>query len=614
MKRKKAGFIIGLSVTFITLVLGFFTGLLVDIENKTIDWRFRFYQKQYKPSEIVIITVDEASIDRIGRWPWPRKTHARLVDFLSSCGARTILFDVLFVDADKIDPASDRALGDATGRAGNVLHEALRVPAVISLAQKDGTTQVMYGGFSIKNPIDPVLKKSAMIGFPNIQTDQDGLTRRLLPFVNEEGVEQDNPFIGLSGAAHYLGIKPDELLSRLGIDKGEPLLLNYLGPSNVFHGGKSYKMTTFTYFPYYHVFENTGDRKFREAFKDKIVLIGGTAPALFDIKITPFDSQCPGIEVVATSIYNFIHKNFIREIPNYVVLLLCLGFGLFSTIIFMRSTPITSGLVFLASVFCYFIFCWWLMIFSYKHVEFTMPAVILIFNYTFITLYRFITEEKEKRWIKKAFGQYLSPVVINEIIKNPDSLALGGKRQEMTVLFSDIRGFTTISESSTPEGVVALLNEYLTKMTEVVFRQEGTLDKFIGDAVMAFWNSPVPQADHAKRGVFCAIEMMEELDKLQAKWSSECKVLIDIGIGVNTGDMVVGNLGSIERMDYTVIGDNVNLASRLEGLNKEYKTHIIISDSTYQYVKDFIIARPLGAAKVKGKEKAVEIFAVEGRK
>jgi len=262
--------------------------------------------------------------------------------------------------------------------------------------------------------------------------------------------------------------------------------------------------------------------------------------------------------------------------------------------------------IWLATTFYYFI-C------KQVWVEYTPVALLIIFIYILITTWRFFTEEKEKRWLKKTFGQYLSPAVINEIMKSPDALALGGKRQEMTVLFSDIRGFTTISEASSPEEVVALLNEYLTKMTEIVFKYQGTLDKFIGDAVMAFWNAPVEQKDHPRRAVLCAIDMIEELKKLQVKWRAEGKPVLDIGIGVNTGDMVVGNMGSLERMDYTVIGDNVNLGSRLESLNKEFKTHIIISESTYNNVRDIVNARSLGSTKVKGKEKAVQIYGVEGR-
>ncbi len=230
--------------------------------------------------------------------------------------------------------------------------------------------------------------------------------------------------------------------------------------------------------------------------------------------------------------------------------------------------------------------------------------------YVGIILYRFFSEEKEKKYIRKTFGHYLSPHVMDEILKDPTRLKLGGEKQHLTVLFSDIRGFTTLSEKLAPEEIVCVLNEYLSDMVKDVFNNDGTLDKFIGDAVMAFWGAPIAQNDHQLKAVRCAIDMVRSLRALQKKWQEEGKPIFHIGIGINTGDMVVGNMGSMDRMDYTVIGDNVNLGARLEGLNKEYGTEIIISETTYDSVKDSISANYLGEVKVKGKEKAVKIYGV----
>ncbi len=240
------------------------------------------------------------------------------------------------------------------------------------------------------------------------------------------------------------------------------------------------------------------------------------------------------------------------------------------------------------------------------------PLSLIFLSYVGIIFWRFLGEEKEKRWLRKALSSYLSHKVMEQVVSHPELLRLYGDRQDLSVMFTDIRGFTSISEKMTPEDVVALLNEYFSKMSEVVFHWDGTLNKFIGDAIMAFWGAPSGQSDHALRAVSCAQEMIVELNKLQKKWLSENKPVLDIGIGINSGKMLIGNMGSTEKLDYTVIGDNVNVASRLEGLNKQYNTHILITEETYQRVKDAIPCRFVADSKVKGKEESLKIYEALG--
>ena len=251
-----------------------------------------------------------------------------------------------------------------------------------------------------------------------------------------------------------------------------------------------------------------------------------------------------------------------------------------------------------------------LFIFSHFNVWLNIiyPALTMITIYLGITVYRYITEEREKKKIRGAFQYYLTASVINEMLKDPSKLKLGGDKKDLTVSFSDIRGFTTISEKLTPEELVHLLNEYLTAMTNVVFQYDGLLDKYMGDAVMAVFGAPLDQPDHALRACRTALGMMEELKKLQKKWAEEGKPVLDIGIGINSGDMVVGNMGSDMRFDYTVVGDMVNLGSRLEGTNKEYGTNIVISEYTYNDVKDVFFCRELDSVIVKGKKLPVKIY------
>ncbi|MBU0574772.1 MAG: adenylate/guanylate cyclase domain-containing protein, partial [Proteobacteria bacterium] len=242
------------------------------------------------------------------------------------------------------------------------------------------------------------------------------------------------------------------------------------------------------------------------------------------------------------------------------------------------------------------------------------PVLTMMTIYLGITVYRYVTEEREKKKIRGAFQYYLTASVINEILKDPSKLKLGGDKKQLSVMFSDIRGFTGISEKLTPEELVRLLNEYLTAMTDVVFKYDGLLDKYIGDAIMAVFGAPLDQPDHALRACRTALEMMSELKRLREKWAAEGRPDVNIGVGVNTGDMVVGNMGSEMRFDYTVIGDSVNLASRLEGTNKEYGTNIIISEFTYESIRNELFCRELDAVRVKGKKLPVRIYELLGEK
>jgi len=247
--------------------------------------------------------------------------------------------------------------------------------------------------------------------------------------------------------------------------------------------------------------------------------------------------------------------------------------------------------------------------------NFTYPSSALVFGYTSQTAYRFFTEERRARDIRKMFSSYVSKRIVDELIRDPSKARLGGERKEITVLFSDIRGFTSFSEKHQPEEVVSMLNEYLGAMTDIVFNYDGTLDKFIGDAIMALWGAPIGQPDHAERAVRCALAMGARLGELQKKWAAEGKPVLDTGIGINTGEMVVGNMGAEgKKMDYTVIGDHVNLGARVESLTRQYNNHIIITEFTYEKVKDIVEVNKLGSVTVKGKERPLVIYDLVGVK
>ena len=356
-----------------------------------------------------------------------------------------------------------------------------------------------------------------------------------------------------------------------------------------------------------------------DVFKDKLVFLGATALGIGDLRSTPFqkqDSDYTGVEIHANILDNLLHSNepsrtfltrgFREEIID-VAFIVIFGMGLgfwFGRIKPLYSTISVALVLSAFGWFVYFAFAHW-----GRWLTFVVPAFTLVANYAAITSFRVIFEEREKRKIRKTFGQYLSPGVIALIEKDPGRyIRPGGEVKELTVMFSDIRGFTTLSEGLTPDELVRLLNEYLGAMTDVLFKNLGTLDKYIGDAIMAFWGSPYPQTDHAYCACTCALEMFRKLDELNAKWKAEGRRTISIGVGLNTGPVNVGNMGSDKRLAWTVMGDNVNLASRLEGMTKEYRSRIIISEFTFRQVAHQFVCREVDKIRVKGKNQPVTIY------
>jgi len=389
---------------------------------------------------------------------------------------------------------------------------------------------------------------------------------------------------------------------RIPTNESGRLLINYLGPPRTF--------------PHYPIADILSGKIPPDTFRDKIVLVGATAIGIYDLRVTPFSSTFPGVEIHATVIDNILHRNFLTHssLTRFFDFCAIILFGLLMGLLIPRLRPITGMITaflivmaFVAvNVFAFFYFNLWFNL--------VYPFVTMTTTYLGITMYHYFKEEREKKKIRGAFQYYMTASVINEMLKDPSKLKLGGDKKELSVLFSDIRGFTTISETLTPEELVKLLNEYLTAMTNQVFHYDGLLDKYMGDAIMAVFGAPLTQPDHAKRACLTALAMMKELKRLQEKWKQEGRPAFDIGIGINSGDMVVGNMGSEMRFDYTVMGDMVNLGSRLEGTNKEYGTNIIVSEFTYEMVKDIMCCRELDGVRVKGKVKPVKIYELLGEK
>jgi adenylate cyclase len=465
---------------------------------------------------------------------------------------------------------------------------------------------------------DALRGEQCATGYFNVFPDPDGVVRRAtlaLPF----GLSKDKKDWDLYASLDvqvvrlFLGLANDRIVLNFGqtgieniefgtSDVVEPdeqgrALINYRGPVHTF--------------PYVSIADVVQKKFPPGTFRDKIALIGASAVGIADLRNTPFEASAPGIEIHANIVDNILNHRFLqREAPQFVI---DVGF------ILLFGLPLGLWLATTQPMYLPLAFLLWLPFgatvqYAFHHgwlLNATVPATTLLANTVAVTLYRVLIEEKEKRKVRGAFQQYVSPEVIRRVLTRPDSVV--PRKQEITILFSDIRGFTSISEKLDAQELANVLNEYLTEMTRIIFRNQGTLDKYIGDAVMAFWGAPfedTAQASHAARAAF---EMLQKLEELQRGWTTKGLPRLDIGVGINTGTASVGNMGSVLRYGYTALGDSVNLASRLEGLNKEYGTRVLLSEAAFKdaRVPEFLY-REVDIIRVKGKEKPVVIFELAG--
>jgi adenylate cyclase len=458
------------------------------------------------------------------------------------------------------------------------------------------------------------------IGFFNVSSDADGVLRRtmlVLPFGRSKDFLEWQLYGSLEVQAMrlYLGLRTDQLTVHydqtgvVRIDFGTSLLIR---PDSTGHLSINYHGPRGTY-PYYSIADVVRHKIPPGTFKDRIVLVGASATGIADLRTPPYgEINYPGVEVHANVIDNMLHQNFlVRGVKQQLwdaifIILLGLPLGIWMALVSPRWMWFGIALFVPLVVIDYATFLrgWWL--------NFTVPAFTLSANVLLVSLYRSLFEEKEKRRVRSAFGQYLSPEVIRRLLVNPRLVE--PKKTDITVMFSDIRGFTTISEKLDAQDLAFFLNQYLSDMTELVFDHQGTLDKYIGDAVMAFWGAPFEEPGHAGRACNTSLKMMARVREMQKQWETEGKPHLDIGIGLNTGVASVGNMGSALRYGYTALGDAVNLSSRLEGLNKDYGTHILVNETTYAAVKDDgFTFRELDLIRVKGKLQPVTIYELIGK-
>lgn len=667
--------IVLLSLVLVLVLFLFGIPILDVVELKTYDLRFRSRGVKPPHPDIVAAVLDEKSLDQEGRWPWPRAKIARIIDILDRDGAKVIAFDIGFIEPDennnlllieKIDreieslgiknPELNRFIKEQRREADNdlILAESMRRAGAESVlgyffymrrafleydldksdierrletiegskypliiySRDDMSFEPFHTAYAPAPNLSMLHQAADSSGYFNMEPDpHDGIVRTM-PIMYKCGEEVYAP-LSVQAARHYLD-RPQMMIRvadygiqglqigdrRVPTDEMGYMRINYLGPERTF--------------PHYPLSDILKEEFIKGTFEGKIVIVGATAIGLGDIRNTPFSStgEYPGLEIHATVIDNIIQGDHIRK-PKWATVfdvMAIVFLGLLTGFVVPRLSAVKAIAAAFALVVFYFLVNRLLFVQYGQWVNLIYPLMTIALVYTALTVYHYLTEERERKKIRGAFSYYVSKSVVNEMLKDPDKLKLGGEKKELSVLFSDIRSFTSISEGMTPEDLVHLLNEYLTVMTDIVFKYDGTLDKYIGDALMAFYGAPLDQPDHPKRACASALDMMEGLKALNEKWSKEGKMPLDIGIGINTGPMMVGNMGSDQRFDYTVMGDAVNLGSRLEGANKSYKTHILISGSTYERVKNDFVCMELDSVRVKGKKQPVGIFELISRK
>jgi len=618
MKKILIPTLLGIGLTFLFSLLAIIRFVPFErLELLLYDIRYSIHGRTTPPREVVILGIDDRSLEKYGRWPWERRKVASIIDKLNRMGAKVILMDIIFSEPSKDDDILARSIK----RAGNVIlpvvfdfkgeprkiqDDTLFDNAFMMIRKMDNFK--IFPPLSASGILLPVKKLSQSakaLAYINMFPDKDGILRWEALSIEYNG--EMYPSIDLQAARLYRNL-PNEamtLQAAEGIQLGNAfiptdfwgrILIHYYGPERTF--------------PSISVADLLENKIQSSMIKDKVVLLGATAVGIYDLRVTPTSPAMPGIEKHASVVASILNNKFISKLKNIWNVLIVLISGILFSIIIVRIKAIV-GAVF-AFVFIAILYGIGNYLFFSKGLwmDLSYSGNNILITYFVITAYRYATEERYARQIRGMFSSYVTEKVVNELIKNPDLAKLGGARREITVLFSDVRGFTTFSEKHSPEQVVAILNEYLGEMTNIIFQWDGTLDKFVGDEIVAFWGAPLPQEKHAELAIKCALHMVQRLTELQEKWRSEGKVPLAAGFGLNTGEVIVGNIGAEgKKMDYTVIGDNVNLGARVEGLTRKYDADIIITESTLDKIRNLLIGSDLGHLKVTG----LDMVAVKGK-
>lgn len=650
---------LGVAITAGLACLSWFApNVVVRLDNTALDFQFRLRGERVPGQNVVLVLVDEKSLKEIGRWPWPRNKQATLVDQIAAGGPAVIGLDIIYAELEEPNGAPPLRLLNSQGRAldadqrfarslaqaGNVVMAMpFFVPETLSDASTDHfhlapellrRSEFMlvkhvkshedsqpYKAAGMLPPLDVLVQQAKGLGHVYRLPDHDGVTRREVLALRYG--EAYYPSFALEVARLYLGLGKEQMALMLGdgvrlgstsvpSDQKLRMLIDYAGRE--------------LRFPWVSATDVFHHRIPPEFFRDKAVLVGTGALGTYDQLSTPFSANFTGVEKNATVIENILDQRFLTAgvWSGPIELGLVLFFGLVLTSILPRVGALygtclatTAFIGYIGTAQAMFVAERWCL-------PLVMPALTIGSIFIVTTVLNFVLKEKQAREIHSMFASYVSPQIVQELMKCPSKATIGGQRKELTMLFADLVGFTTFSEHRSAEEVVDQLNEYLSAMTDVIFRWNGTLDKFVGDEIVVFWGAPLGQPDHAELAVQCALEMRARLAELQIRWKAQGKPILDNGIGINTGVVLVGNIGAEgKKMDYTMIGDHVNLAARLQELTRTLGDPVLLTEFTASKLESRITMekpvmqsrdvrlRKIRVVTVKGRQEPVGVYTVD---
>ena len=645
----------GVGMTLVVVVLYVYQpGWLWTLNHKIYDIVLQQGHTEEISGAVAIVDLDEDSLRRYGQWPWPRYRMALLLENLRQAGVRAVGMDVLFAEADRSSPCvlkhelkkdldidlgfsglpealsdNDRIFAQTLAKGPFVLgfffdfeqagtpegdaHLQDINPAVVSSDKDLVPEHFLISAPAVLSPLKTLCDAVPATGFINTIRDRDGILRKTPILMSYQDKVYAN--LGFSVLLTAMGrpqcvvkMSSDGVESiRFGktvvpLDKHGRFWLHYRGPRQTF--------------PYISAGDILDGTVRSDQLRGKIILIGTSAAGLHDLRTTPFDSEFPGVEAHATLIDTILTGDFIT-VPDWLPgmeLCLTLMAGLVTTILVCWL----SAWYILPVILVFVGICLYGSLWSFAQYQFffspLFPVLSTGVNFSLLSFLKFLRTDQQKRFLRQAFSKYVSKSVADRIVESPELLSLEGEEKEVSILFSDIRGFTSLSERLTPAQITSLLQSFLTPMTKVIVDNQGTLDKFIGDAVMAFWNAPLDVKDHRKHAVTAGLAMLDALKVLNRTFQADYGLTLKIGIGLHAGTVSVGNMGTEDLFDYTIIGDSVNLTSRLEGLTKYYGVPLVVSDALAEVSIDGYSLQELDKVTVKGKEKPVQLFSYRRNK
>ena len=618
-------------------------GILSRGEWALSDWRARILAKPSPfTGQVKMILLDQASLDWASTemglsWPWPRETYGAIVDYLSRCGARAVALDILFTEPSSYGPEDDDALAGAIARNGRAAvavypdRQAGQAAAWPGTARRNPLGGVDPAAFppdlvapSAAFPVPGIAAAAAWLGGVHEAPDPDGVFRRMVPLRCFDGVPLPPLGLACALAGEPLpgdgGLLPADFSRKavrfasakpIPLDARQRAILRFRGPSGT-HEAISAAAVLQSELCLREGLEPP-IKDGETLFGGKYVVVGFSAPGLKDLRPTPMGGAAPGCELHATLVDDWLAGDFLRPAPPAAVWTWAVLLALLAA---LATAAARNGLelagVWIVSALAPFAVGFALWLRPGFEWPMALPLASVLASLGLCAVANYLSEGRQKHFLKGAFRHYLSPAVVEQIIRHPERLRLGGERRELTIFFSDLQGFSGFSERLSPEELTRLLNDYLTDMTDIILEEGGTLDKYEGDAIIAFWGAPLDQPDHAVRAVRAAVRCQRRLAERRDEWAERYGAVLRMRIGINTGPVVVGNMGSSQRFDYTILGDAANLASRLEGANKALGTYLMVSESAWTATNGAFPGRELGALRVVGRNTPVRVWEATG--